>query len=226
MSTILGPVLSAGLKHHTSKLPSLEELSQVQTFGFRGEALAALCALCESVTVVTATKETAPMAAVIKLGRNGAVLDESGRVARQVSLPKRRELTPAGDNSHAHWPLQDAPGAAEGVRAHGQTRVHESVRHPERVCARSRQQGRCADRRAAQGRVDRRGQGRVSLLMPSKVDDRKRNTVLATDGRGTLRSSISAVWGPKALEGVVDLELELDVEIDRAMARREGIEET
>jgi DNA mismatch repair protein PMS2 len=34
------------------------------------------------------------------------------------------------------------------------------------------------------------------------------------------------VWGPKALEGVVELDLDLDVEIDRIMARREGIEET
>jgi len=37
---------------------------------------------------------------------------------------------------------------------------------------------------------------------------------------------VTAVWGPKALEGVVDLDLELDVEIDKAMARREGIDAT
>jgi len=57
----------------------------VSTFGFRGEALSALCALCESVTVTTATKETAPMGAVITLGKDGKVLDDTGRVARQVS---------------------------------------------------------------------------------------------------------------------------------------------
>ena len=50
--------------------------------------------------------------------------------------------------------------------------------------------------------------------------------MLSTDGRGALRSSVTAVWGPKALEGVVDLDLELDVEIDKAMARREGIDAT
>jgi len=56
----------------------------VTTFGFRGEALSSLCALCESVTVTTATAETAPMGAVIQLGRDGCVKDNSGRVARPV----------------------------------------------------------------------------------------------------------------------------------------------
>jgi DNA mismatch repair protein PMS2 len=74
-----------GLKHHTSKLPALSALPHVTTFGFRGEAISALCALCESVTVVTATKETAPLGAIIKLGRDGRVIDSTGRVARPVS---------------------------------------------------------------------------------------------------------------------------------------------
>jgi DNA mismatch repair protein PMS2 len=73
-----------GLKHHTSKLPALSDLPHVTTFGFRGEALSALCALCDSVTVVTATKETAPLGTIIMLGKNGKVIDSSGKVARPV----------------------------------------------------------------------------------------------------------------------------------------------
>lgn len=73
-----------GLKHHTSKLPALSELPHVTTFGFRGEALSALCALCDTVTIVTATKETAPLGAIIKLGKDGKVIDSSGRIARPV----------------------------------------------------------------------------------------------------------------------------------------------
>lgn len=80
---------TAALRHHTSKLPSLEDLHKVTTFGFRGEALSALAALCDSVTVVTATKETAPMGAVIKLGTDGRTIDTSGRVARPVCLLSR-----------------------------------------------------------------------------------------------------------------------------------------
>lgn len=51
----------------------------------------------------------------------------------------------------------------------------------------------------------------------------KRTTLIATDGRGSLRSSVSSVWGHKALEGVLDIDLDLEVEIDQLMARREGI---
>lgn len=47
--------------------------------------------------------------------------------------------------------------------------------------------------------------------------------MIVTDGRGSLRSSVTAVWGPKALENVLDINLELDVGMDRSMAKREGL---
>ncbi|KAJ3343394.1 hypothetical protein HDU93_008759 [Gonapodya sp. JEL0774] len=45
-----------GRKHHTSKIASYQDLGKVETYGFRGEAVNALCALAD-VTIVTATKE-------------------------------------------------------------------------------------------------------------------------------------------------------------------------
>lgn len=78
-----------GRKHHTSKLADISLLPSVTTFGFRGEALSALCALCDSVTVTTATKETAPMGTILKFNRDGTLADSSGRVARPVSTSQR-----------------------------------------------------------------------------------------------------------------------------------------
>lgn len=50
---------SVALKHHTSKLSNYDDLSSLETFGFRGEALSSLCAL-SSFHIVTAQADEAP----------------------------------------------------------------------------------------------------------------------------------------------------------------------
>ncbi|QSZ33572.1 hypothetical protein DSL72_005140 [Monilinia vaccinii-corymbosi] len=47
------------LKHHTSKLSTYNDLTTLQTFGFRGEALSSLCALSK-FSVITCMPENAP----------------------------------------------------------------------------------------------------------------------------------------------------------------------
>jgi DNA mismatch repair protein PMS2 len=47
---------SIALKYHTSKISSFEDVAQVQSFGFRGEALSSLCAV-SSVVFTTKTRE-------------------------------------------------------------------------------------------------------------------------------------------------------------------------
>ncbi|WOO78738.1 Mismatch repair endonuclease PMS2 [Vanrija pseudolonga] len=189
---------SIGLKHHTSKLPSLAALSTVDTFGFRGEALSALCALCDGVTVTTATAETAPMGAVLGLGRDGRV-QSTGKVARQ------RGTTVSVSGLFAALPVRrkefERTHKREYAKALGILTAYALVP--------------ASAGRAVRLKVESVGGGRGG----------KRHTVLAVDGKGGLRASVAAVWGPKALEGVVDVDLSLEVAIDKAMARREGIEE-
>ncbi|KAK8865970.1 hypothetical protein IAR55_001119 [Kwoniella newhampshirensis] len=194
-----------GLKHHTSKLPSLSELYKVTTFGFRGEALSALCALCESVTIITATKETAPMGAIIKLGRDGKVVDSSGKVAR----PRGTTITLTGLFVPLPVRRKEFERTVKRELTKALTLLTAYALVPASV---SLTDGRTGVRL----RVETVGAGRTG----------KRSTQLSTDGRGSLRSSVTAVWGIKALDGVQDVNLDLEVEVDKLMAKREGIVES
>ncbi|KAI9622898.1 hypothetical protein H4Q26_014837 [Puccinia striiformis f. sp. tritici PST-130] len=63
---------TVGLNHHTSKLSSFDDLAQVTTFGFRGEALSSLCALAK-VTVQSATGATEPRGWMLEFDKMGKV---------------------------------------------------------------------------------------------------------------------------------------------------------
>ncbi|KAK4193668.1 mismatch repair endonuclease PMS2 [Podospora australis] len=93
---------SIALKHYTSKLSTYDDLSTLETFGFRGEALSSLCALSK-LTVVTCTKNDAPKATKIEFEVSGKLKDTtvvSGQKGTTVTvenlfrnLPvRRREL--------------------------------------------------------------------------------------------------------------------------------------
>lgn len=90
------------LKHYTSKLSTYADLTTLQTFGFRGEALSSLCALSH-FSVVTCTQEEAPKAKKLefeasgKLKRTAVVSGHKGTTVTVESLfynlpVRRREL--------------------------------------------------------------------------------------------------------------------------------------
>ncbi|CAO3630305.1 unnamed protein product [Cunninghamella blakesleeana] len=58
------------LKQYTSKISTYSDLAEVNTFGFRGEALSSLCAF-SNLTVITATADQAPMGVKLEYDMNG-----------------------------------------------------------------------------------------------------------------------------------------------------------
>ena len=62
-------------KHHTSKLKSFHDLEQVSSFGFRGEALNALCELSEQCTITTRCS-TEAMGTQLVFDSHGNLLDK------------------------------------------------------------------------------------------------------------------------------------------------------
>ena len=63
---------NVALKHHTSKLSTYDDLSSLDTFGFRGEALSSLCALSQ-FSVVTAQANEAPKGQRLEFELSGAL---------------------------------------------------------------------------------------------------------------------------------------------------------
>ncbi|KAF9346191.1 hypothetical protein BGX26_002323 [Mortierella sp. AD094] len=63
------------LKHYTSKLRSFNDLAQVTSFGFRGEALSSLCAL-STLTVSTSTGGS-PTGVLVEYTSNGVIKSKS-----------------------------------------------------------------------------------------------------------------------------------------------------
>ncbi|XP_032182950.1 mismatch repair endonuclease PMS2 [Mustela erminea] len=72
------------LKHHTSKIQDFADLTQVETFGFRGEALSSLCALSD-VTISTCH-------ASAKVGTR-LVFDHNGKIVQKTHHPRPRGTT-------------------------------------------------------------------------------------------------------------------------------------
>ncbi|KAF2024652.1 DNA mismatch repair protein MutL [Setomelanomma holmii] len=70
------------LKHYTSKLASYDDLSSLQTFGFRGEALSSLCAL-SNFHIVTARPSDGPKGTKLEFEQSGKLKGTSVAAAKQ-----------------------------------------------------------------------------------------------------------------------------------------------
>ncbi|PSN70728.1 DNA mismatch repair protein MutL, partial [Corynespora cassiicola Philippines] len=88
------------LKHYTSKLSTYDDLSSLETFGFRGEALSSLCALSK-FHIVTARAEDGPRGKKLEFEQSGKLKGTSVVAAKQgttvvveslfYNLPVRRK---------------------------------------------------------------------------------------------------------------------------------------
>ena len=70
------------LKHYTSKLATYDDLSSLQTFGFRGEALSSLCALSHFYIVTTRASD-GPRGTKLEFEQSGKLRGTSVVAAKQ-----------------------------------------------------------------------------------------------------------------------------------------------
>ncbi|KAG2144411.1 uncharacterized protein EDB93DRAFT_538927 [Suillus bovinus] len=184
---------SVALKHHTSKLAAFEDLSTVLTFGFRGEALSSLCALSDSVTLTTATASEAPMGTILEMDRNGRLRNSSSKVARQ------RGTTVVVSSLFKPLP----------------------VRRKELERNAKREFGKALNLLYAYALVPCANENRGVRLAVSNHPEGGRKTIqLKTDGSPSIKASVTALWGSKGLDNVVDLDLSFDVLTEKTVLRR------
>ncbi|OXV08658.1 hypothetical protein Egran_03578 [Elaphomyces granulatus] len=89
---------NVALKHYTSKLSTYEDLSSLQTFGFRGEALSSLCALSD-VHIVTAQADQAPKAVRLEF-------EVSGKLKKTQVVAGQRGTTASVENLFCKLPVR------------------------------------------------------------------------------------------------------------------------
>ncbi|KAJ7052570.1 histidine kinase-like ATPase [Mycena amicta] len=176
------------LNHHTSKLTTLDDLDTVQTFGFRGEALSSLCALCESVSVSTTTKP--PMGVILELEASGKVKSK-GKVARQ------RGTTIVLSKLFAPLPVR-----RKELERHVKREFGKAV-----ALLQAYALGPCA-------------QNGVRMTVSNQPDKGQKSVQLRTPGTPSLRAAATALWGPRALDNVVDLDISFLVERDKHSLKR------
>ncbi|KAJ7040580.1 hypothetical protein C8F04DRAFT_1082777 [Mycena alexandri] len=177
------------LKNHTSKLSSFADLTTVTTFGFRGEALSSLCALCESVVVSTATRP--PMGVTLEMESSGKIRHK-GKVARQ------RGTTITLTNLFSTLPVRRKEFERNAKREFGKalTLLNAYALGP------------CSSENG------------VRLTVSNQADKGAKSVQIRTPGTPSLRESVSALWGPKALENLVPLALRFPVERDKVAMKR------
>ncbi len=63
------------------------------------------------------------------------------------------------------------------------------------------------------------GEPGVRLNVTNQLDKSAKSQLLITQGTASMRASVTALWGPKALDNIVDLELKIEVERERGSKR-------
>ncbi|TFK38593.1 hypothetical protein BDQ12DRAFT_651711 [Crucibulum laeve] len=184
---------SIALKHHTSKLESFIDLTTVRTFGFRGEALSSLCALCESVVVITSTDETAPMGVSLEM-------EQSGKVKKRGTVARQRGTTTVLTSLFLPLPVRRKEFERNAKREFGKALA----------LLNAYALGPCAA-----------GSG-VRLTVSNQADKGQKSVQIRTQGTPSPRASVTALWGPKALDNIVDLDLKFEVERERGIGARRG----
>ncbi|GAB00070.1 uncharacterized protein L969DRAFT_80078 [Mixia osmundae IAM 14324] len=165
-------------RSHTSKLTDFAALDHVTTFGFRGEALASLCALSK-VTLVTATEATAPKGSTLSLSGRCKIETASGLLVRSVA--RQRGTTITVTDLFAQLPVR---------RRHFEKNAKREFGHAQELLQ--------AYALISVG---------VKVVVSNTTASGTKSIQIQTANSRTLRDTFTSLFGSKPLANLVDLDL-------------------
>lgn len=196
-------------KHHTSKIRNFEDITATNTLGFRGEALASLCSLCEKLAITTCSRNDS-VGTYLEYNSEGKLVSKIPKARSQgttvfleklfAPLPvRRKELSRSVKREYSKVLrlLQSYALIAVGVRIKC-TVVGASS---EGTSQNSVEIG------SPRGSMGRKGSNSGS--------GSSRQLAVASQGSLKLKDNISNVFGPKFLSGLISLNLDLNDAVSR-----------
>ncbi|EFN75866.1 Mismatch repair endonuclease PMS2 [Harpegnathos saltator] len=162
-----------GLKHHTSKLREFTDLIEVNTFGFRGEALSSLCALSELSII---TKHS--------LSEHGFKLEFDRNGILKKKEPFAREK---GTTVHVRNIFKNLPVRAKEFQKNLKKEYARTIQVLYGYCLVSTN---------------------VKITCFNTISSKSPNLIVATRSSNYVLDNINSVFGKKALDGIVKLELQ------------------
>lgn len=166
------------MKHHTSKLSTYDDIGTLETFGFRGEALASLCAL-SAMSVTTCLAEEAPKGSKL-------TFEPSGKVKDVAVVAAQRGTTVSVENLFHNLPVR-------------RRELERNIKREWNKVIALLNQYACIQTNLKFSVSQQPTKGRKILLFSTK-------------GNLTTRDNIINIFGAKASQGLVPLELSLEVQ--------------
>ena len=183
-------------KHFTSKLSHFDDLCNLSSFGFRGEALSSLCSVSKTLDCLTATQATSPKASKISFDNKGDIVDLKQNIPRQkgttFSLSTLFHNLPVRRREFEKNLKREYSKAINLMQSYALCPLHTNIK----------------------------------FIVTNINKANKKSVIFQTTGNKSLASSIASVFGTSANQSLIPLSLDLPVEIDNALAKRENVDTT
>lgn len=183
-------------KHFTSKLSHFDDLCNLSSFGFRGEALSSLCSVSKTLDCLTATQATSPKATKVSFDNKGDIVDLKQNIPRQkgttFSLSTLFHNLPVRRREFEKNLKREYSKAINLMQSYALCPLHTNIK----------------------------------FIVTNINKANKKSVIFQTTGNNSLASSIASVFGSSANQSLIPLSLDLPVEIDSALANRENVDTT